>query len=60
MTDPRLGWTTSFDDTWRDLERPGHPARVIRLDRGWSTAARSMAEVVGDAEPLRIRNIGAD
>ena len=31
------------------------PGRVTRLDRGWSTVLRNL-----DAEPLRIRNIGAD
>ncbi len=31
------------------------PGRVTRLDRGWSTVLRRL-----DAEPLRIRNVGAD
>lgn len=56
----RLGWSTALDDAWDELGRPGRPGRVLRLDRGWNTAARSMAEVVGDHEPLRVRNIGAD
>ena len=31
------------------------PGRVTRLDRGWSTVLRT-----SDAEPLRVRNVGAD
>ena len=56
----RLGWSDAFDDAWEELGRPGEPARVTRLDRGWSTAARSLAQAVGDDEPVRLRNIGAD
>lgn len=33
---------------------------MIRLDRGWSTAARTFAQAGGGAEPVRLRNIGAD
>lgn len=55
-----LGWSPAFADAWDDLGRPGEPARVTRLDRGWSTAARSVDEAVGRAEPVRLRNIGAD
>ena len=33
---------------------------MTRLDRGWSTAARSLAEASGLEEPVRLRNIGAD
>ncbi|WP_420451574.1 ribosome small subunit-dependent GTPase A [Ilumatobacter sp.] len=56
----RLGWSRAFDETWAALGRPGAPARVTRLDRGWSTAARSFAQTVGEADPVRVRNIGAD
>ncbi|MEM8621718.1 MAG: ribosome small subunit-dependent GTPase A [Actinomycetota bacterium] len=35
-------------------------ARVIRLDRGWSTVARTLAQATGDRDPLRVRNLGAD
>ncbi|WP_051062872.1 ribosome small subunit-dependent GTPase A [Ilumatobacter nonamiensis] len=56
----RLGWSASFEQAWTDLGRPGEPARVTRLDRGWSTAARSLNQVVGREEPVRLRNIGAD
>jgi len=56
----RLGWSAAFDDAWTDLGRPGSPARVTRLDRGWSTAARNLDQAVGREEPVRLRNIGAD
>lgn len=55
-----LGWTDAFDQSWRDLGAPGLPARVSRLDRGWSTAIRTMAQARGTDEPIRMRNIGAD
>jgi ribosome biogenesis GTPase / thiamine phosphate phosphatase len=58
--DPALGWADDFDDAWRSLGSPGSPGRVARLDRGWSTVIRSVAEARGLAEPLRVRNIGAD
>lgn len=50
-----LGWTDVLDQTWSDIGRLGRPARAMRLDRGWSTL---LAEI--GAEPLRVRNIGAD
>jgi ribosome biogenesis GTPase len=56
----RLGWSDEFADAWAELGNPGEPARVTRLDRGWSTAARTLAQASGDAEPVRLRNIGAD
>ena len=55
-----LGWADDFDASWHDLGSPGTPGRVSRLDRGWSTVIRSMAEARGTAEPMRLRNIGAD
>jgi len=58
--DPALGWATDFDEAWTDIDRPGVPGRVSRLDRGWSTVVRSMDEARGVADPLRVRNIGAD
>ena len=58
--DPALGWATDFDAAWAELGRPGAPGRVSRLDRGWSTVVRSIDEARGLAEPLRVRNIGAD
>jgi ribosome biogenesis GTPase len=58
--DPALGWAVDFGDAWDELGRPGAPGRVSRLDRGWSTVVRSLDEAQGAAEPLRVRNIGAD
>jgi ribosome biogenesis GTPase / thiamine phosphate phosphatase len=58
--DPALGWADDFDRSWRSLGSPGRPGRVSRLDRGWSTVIRSMDEARGVADPLRVRNIGAD
>ena len=50
-----LGWTNDLDEVWTKQGRTGRPARVMRLDRGWSTLLQSIG-----AEPLRVRNIGAD
>jgi ribosome biogenesis GTPase len=58
--DPALGWAVDFADNWRSLGSPGAPGRVSRLDRGWSTVIRSMDEARGAADPLRVRNIGAE
>ena len=55
-----LGWAEDFADAWEELGSPGQPGRISRLDRGWSTVIRSMAEARGQAEPMRLRNIGAD
>ncbi len=55
-----LGWTDAFERSWQALGAPGQPARVSRLDRGWSTALRTMAQAHGRDEPIRMRNIGAD
>ncbi|MFK7917944.1 MAG: ribosome small subunit-dependent GTPase A [Ilumatobacter sp.] len=56
----RLGWSDAFADAWEELGCPGEPARVTRLDRGWSTAARTLEQATGSEEPVRLRNIGAD
>ena len=56
----RLGWNDQLDAAWIDQGRTGDPARVTRLDRGWSTAARTVEQARGEAEPVRVRNIGAD
>lgn len=56
----RLGWSSAFEDEWKALGRAGDPARVTRLDRGWSTAARTLEQATAEAEPVRLRNIGAD
>ncbi len=71
--DRALGWTDVQAESWQQLGEPGIPARVARVDRGWSTVARTAAALrstelapVGprptDGRPgmLRIRNIGAD
>jgi len=55
-----LGWDDGFEAAWNELGSPGEPGRVSRLDRGWSTVIRSLAEARGVADPLRVRNIGAD
>ena len=53
-----LGWAEDFADAWEELGSPGQPGRISRLDRGWSTVIRTMTEARGQAEPLRLRNIG--
>ena len=58
--DPALGWSDRLERSWRETGSVGAPGRVARLDRGWSTVIRSRDEASGRAEPLRIRNIGAD
>jgi ribosome biogenesis GTPase len=58
--DPALGWADDFDESWRSIGAPGRPARVARLDRGWSSLIRSMDEARGRSDPQRVRNIGAD
>lgn len=49
-----LGWTDALDAAWREIGSPGVPARVSRLDRGWSTV------LTAPDSPARVRNIGAD
>jgi len=53
--DIRLGWTDEFIGAYVTLGVTEPPARVARLDRGWSTLL-----VRADGDPLRVRNIGAD
>jgi ribosome biogenesis GTPase / thiamine phosphate phosphatase len=53
--DFRLGWRNDLADAWRALDVSEPAARVARLDRGWSTLWRHVG-----AEPIRVRNIGAD
>lgn len=50
-----LGWTAQLDQVWVDRGRVGRPARVMRLDRGWSTLLHAVEEA-----SIRVRNIGAD
>ncbi len=53
--DIRLGWSEQLEESWHALGLDELPGRVARLDRGWSTVLRNL-----DAEPLRIRNVGAE
>ena len=53
--DTRLGWSTALADAWQSLGVAESAARVARLDRGWSTLWTHVG-----AEPLRVRNIGAE
>src|SRR6516165_7900812 len=48
-----LGWDDWFAERWHALGWPGAPARVARIDRGWST-------LWGAAGTERVRNLGAD
>jgi ribosome biogenesis GTPase / thiamine phosphate phosphatase len=50
-----LGWTTQDQQAWVALGSETVPARVIRLDRGWSTVLYRLG-----GEPQRLRNVGAD
>ena len=50
-----LGWNEELDRAWRDLGVDVPAARIVRIDRGWST----LVAAVGD-DPMRVRNIGAD
>lgn len=50
-----LGWDAEFEESYVATGSAVAPARVNRLDRGWSTA------LLGAAGPsIRLRNIGAD
>jgi ribosome biogenesis GTPase len=59
-----LGWVSSFDDVWsaRARDRPAAfaPARVRRIDRGWSSLLSADGPRGEPAAPDRVRNIGAD
>lgn len=54
--DRELGWNDALDASWARLDAPGHPGRVARIDRGWSTVMRRS----DDHDPLRVRNLYAD
>lgn len=58
--DPALGWTVALDRSWRTLGAPGTPARVARVDRGWSTLWRRAVDAERNGGGLRVRNITAD
>ena len=50
-----LGWDDELAVAYADLGVSAAPARVSRLDRGWSTALEG-----ADGPTIRMRNIGAD
>jgi ribosome biogenesis GTPase / thiamine phosphate phosphatase len=54
--DRSLGWNDTLDASWRSIGAPGEPARVSRIDRGWSSVMRR----ADDDDPLRIRNLFVD
>ena len=51
-----LGWGPDFESSWEALGSPGSPARVTRIDRGWSTLLDPFHGAPGTD---RVRNIGA-
>ena len=51
------GGTIGFQAAWDSLGAPGHPGRISRIDRGWSTVMRHADDI---AEPARIRNLFVD
>jgi ribosome biogenesis GTPase / thiamine phosphate phosphatase len=51
-----LGWGSDFQSAWEALGSPGSPARVRRIDRGWSTLLTPDSA----PGPDRVRNLGAD
>jgi len=58
--DPLLGWNAALQERWDRIGAPGHPGRVARVDRGWSSVLRSVADAAPGGAPLRLRNISAD
>jgi ribosome biogenesis GTPase / thiamine phosphate phosphatase len=52
-----LGWGDDLQASWEDVGAPGAPARVCRIDRGWSTLLPLFDDRPG---PARVRNLGAD
>ncbi|HRE01973.1 MAG TPA: hypothetical protein PLV68_11790, partial [Ilumatobacteraceae bacterium] len=50
-----MGWSDWFEQDWDERGRVGTPARVVRLDRGWSSLLTELGAGV-----QRVRNIGAD
>lgn len=58
--DPALGWNDAFGSNWEAIGSPGTPARVARVDRGWSTLWLDATDATTDRGGLRVRNITAD
>jgi ribosome biogenesis GTPase len=54
--DPDLGWNDELEASWQALGAPGHPGRISRIDRGWSTVMGSAT----DEQPARVRNLYVD
>ncbi len=52
--DVRLGWDERLQQRWEALGAPARCARVVRIDRGWSTVADDPSSA------RRVRNLGAD
>lgn len=57
--DRALGWSDGLEASWQALGAPGHPGRVTRIDRGWSSVARSAHDAVA-GRVLRVRNLYVD
>src|SRR5262245_47815603 len=57
MAQRSLGWDVDLEESWQLLGAPGTPARVRRVDRGWSTLLPLFDDRPG---PERVRNLGAD
>jgi ribosome biogenesis GTPase len=52
-----MGWSAEQQRSWEELGAPGAPARVARIDRGWSAVLEPGSP---DGPARRVRNIGAD
>ena len=52
-----LGWGDDLQASWDELDSPQAPARVQRIDRGWSTL---LVPIDVEGGPERVRNIGAE
>ena len=57
MTRAALGWGDDLQASWDELDSPQAPARVQRIDRGWSTL---LVPIDVEGGPERVRNIGAE
>jgi ribosome biogenesis GTPase len=57
MAQRSRGWGEDLAEAWQRIGAPGSPARVRRIDRGWSTLLPLSDD---SAVPARVRNLGAD
>jgi ribosome biogenesis GTPase len=59
-----LGWGDDLQESWEELDAPGAPGRVSRIDRGWSTlllpGAGTDLETETRTTTMRVRNIAED